>query len=61
MRIARGGPHPAVTEQPADDRQPLAERERPRGEAVTEIVNSPVFQPGAPMDAAPRLLKEGRC
>ena len=35
MRIARGGPHPAVTEQPADDRQPLVERERSRGEGVT--------------------------
>ena len=32
MRIARGRFHPAVTEEPADDRQPFAERERPRGE-----------------------------
>ena len=29
MRIARGRLCLAVTEQPADDRQPLAERERP--------------------------------
>ena len=27
----------AVAEQPADDRQALAERERPRGETVTEV------------------------
>ena len=33
MRIARGRFHPAVTEEPADDRQPFAERERPRGES----------------------------
>ena len=29
MRIARSRLHPSVTEQPADDRQALAERERP--------------------------------
>ena len=34
VRIARGGLHPAVTEQPADDRQPLAECKRRRDEAV---------------------------
>ena len=41
MRIARGRLDPAVTEQPADDRQPLAVRERPRGEGVTEVVDPP--------------------
>ena len=38
MCVARGRLNPAVTEQPADDRQPLAERKRPRGEGVTYIV-----------------------
>ena len=32
--IARGGFDPAVPEEPADDRQALAERERPRGEGM---------------------------
>ena len=35
MCIARSRFDAAVTEEPADDRQALAERERPRGEAVT--------------------------
>ena len=35
-RVARGRLHPAATEQSADDRQPLAERERPRAEAVSQ-------------------------
>ena len=34
IRVAHGRLHPAVAEEPADDRQPLAECERPRGEAV---------------------------
>ena len=38
MRIARGRLDPTVTEQSADDRQPVAERERPRGETVTQVV-----------------------
>ena len=50
MRIARGRLGLAVTEQPADDRQPLAERERPRGEGVAKVVNSQVLQSAlAPM------------
>ena len=35
---ARGGFDPAVPEEPADDWQALAERERPRGEGVSLIV-----------------------
>ena len=34
MGVARGGFDPAVAEETANDRQALAERERPRGEAV---------------------------
>ena len=40
MRIASGGFHTAVTEQLADDRQALAERERPRGEAVADVMDA---------------------
>ena len=40
MRIARGRFGPAVTEQPPDDRQTLAEGERPRGEAVANFAAS---------------------
>ena len=48
MGVARRRLDVAVAEQLADHRQRLAERESARGKAVTEIVNSPVFQPGAP-------------
>ena len=61
MRIARGGLDAAETEQPADDWQALAVRKCPRGEGMSEVVNSPLFQPGAPTDARPRMLKADRC
>ena len=44
VRIARGGLDPAVTEQSADDRQALAERERPRGERVAQVVDAHALQ-----------------
>ena len=34
MCVVGGGFDPAVTEEPADDRQAFSERERPRGKAV---------------------------
>ena len=40
MRIARGRLGLAVTQQPADDRQPLAERERPGGDSRTGDLDS---------------------
>ena len=40
MRIARGSLDPAVTEEPADDRQAFAERQRPRSEAVPDVVDA---------------------
>ena len=46
MRIARSRLHPSVTEQPADDRQALAERERPRGEGVARIVDVLLVEAG---------------
>ena len=36
MGVARGRLDPAVTEESADDREALTERERPRGEAGVE-------------------------
>ena len=50
VRIARGRLNPAVTEQPADDRQPLAERKRPRGEAVPDVMDAHVVEPGLRAD-----------
>ena len=50
MRIARGGFDLAVPEEPADDRQALAERKRPQGEAVSDIVNAHVVEPGPRAD-----------
>jgi len=47
MRLARDRLHPAVAEQPADDRQAFSERERPRGEGVTSIVVSWIIPPAA--------------
>ena len=49
VRIARGRLDPAMTEKASDDRQPLAERQRPRGEAVTDVVHAHVVErrPGA--------------
>ena len=57
MRIAYGSLQPSVAGQPADDRHLFAECERRRGEGVPEVVNSPIFQAGARMDAPPGLLK----
>ena len=44
---ARGRLHPVVTQRPADDRKPLVERERSRGEAVFQVMDVPAFQPSA--------------
>ena len=59
VRIAGGRLHPAVTEQPADDRQPLAERERPRGEGVADVVDAHVVESGLGADALPRPVDVG--
>ena len=53
MRIARGRLDPAMTEQPADDRQPLTERERPRREAVPDVMDAYVAESGARADGCP--------
>ena len=48
-----------MTEQLADDRQGLAERQGAGSEGVSEIVNSHVLQSGVCADAAPGLLQIG--
>ena len=53
MRTTRCGFHSAVTEQPANDRQPLAEHESPRGEAVPNVMNAHIVQSGARPDGLP--------
>ena len=37
MGVFRGGADPGMAEQPADHRQAFAERQRPRGLALSEI------------------------
>ena len=58
----RRAPAIRLTEHPADDRQTIAERERPRGGAVADVKNAHIVQPGArpacrgspaPADAGP--------
>ena len=59
MRIAGNRLDPAVSEKPADDRQPFAERERPRGEAMADVVDAHVMQSGLRADARPRPVDVG--
>ena len=49
----RRAPAIRLTEHPADDRQPIAERERPRGGAVADVKNAHIVQPGARPDGLP--------
>ena len=49
-----------MTEQPADDRQPLAERQRPRREAMSQVMDSRVVEVRAGADAEPGVLKIGQ-
>ena len=59
MCVARGGFDPAVPEESGDDRQALAERERPRGKAVSDVVNAHVVEPGPRADDLPRPVDVG--
>ena len=63
MRVARGDFDPAITEKPADDRQALAERERPRGKGVAKIVqldNGRRKEPcGVPTECRPQCCRQG--
>ena len=61
MRVPRGGLNLRVTEQFADHREAFTEGQCAGREGMPEVVNSPIFQAGAPMDAPPGLLKVGRC
>ena len=49
----------AVTEQSADDRQPHVERERPRVEAVADVMSAHVVQPGLRPDGLPGPVDVG--
>ena len=51
--------HLRVTQQFPDHRQALAKRQRSRSIRMAEVMNSYVFQSGAPADAAPGLLQIG--
>ena len=53
--VARGEFDPAVKEKPANDRQTFAERERPRGKAAADVVNSHVVEPGPSAEGHPLL------
>ena len=55
----RGRLHSAVAEQPADDRQAPAERQRPAGEAVPNVVDAHRMQSGLRADALPRPIDVG--
>ena len=59
MRVARGGFDPAMTEKPADDRQALAEGERPRGKAVPDVMDANVVEPGPRADGLPSPVDIG--
>ena len=61
MRVASGCLNLSVTEELADHRLTFAEGKGLGRKAVSEVVNSPLFQPGAPTDAPPRMLKADRC
>ena len=43
--VARGGLDPAVTEEPPDDRQAFAERQRSRSEAVPKVMGWAANEP----------------
>lgn len=59
MRIARGRLRLAVAKQPGDDRQTLSDRERPRGEAVADVVDAHVVEPRPRPDALSRPVDVG--
>ena len=49
-----------MTEQLADHREALADRQGSGSKAVTRIMNSDILQSGARTDAAPGLLQIGK-
>ena len=59
VRVSGGGVHPAMAEQPADDRQTLAERQCPRGKAVSDVMDAHVVEPGPGADGLPRRVDVG--
>ena len=55
--VARGRLHLRVTEQFPDHRQTLPEGERPRGEAVAQVMQANVFEPGLLANDLPRRVQ----
>ena len=58
--VPGGRLHLRVTQQFPDHGQAFAQGQRPGSIRMAEVVNSPLFQSGAPTDAAPRMLKADR-
>ena len=57
MGVSGGGLDLVVAEQLADGGQPFADQQAAAGEAVAEIVDAQVLDPGALQDAMPRLVE----
>ena len=59
MSIARGRFDPAVTKEPADDRETFAERQRPRSKAVPDVMDAHIVEPGMCADSGPGAVDVG--
>ena len=57
MRVSGSSLNLGMTEQPADHRQRLPERQRLAGVAVARVVDAHVLQPGALADDLPRVVQ----
>ena len=57
MRVSRGRGHHPVSEQIANHRQALAERQRAGGERVSQVMQADVFEPGVLADAVPGVVE----
>ena len=53
VRVSRRGRYLVVAEQLADRGEPLAQRQRPRGVRMPEVMDSHVIKPGSGPDALP--------
>ena len=60
VSVPRGGLHLRVTEQLANHRQTFADQETAAGEAMTQVVDPHIVEPGARPDAPPGVLKVGQ-
>ena len=58
--VPRGRLYLRVTEELTDHRQALPEGERPRGEAVSQVMQADVFEPGLLADDLPRCVQRAQ-